>query len=224
MKWLTCIILLLASCRKEETQAYDAGYDFYPTSLLTERVYKVDSIVFNDFTQTTDTFRYFLRERLEEVYTSGDNQAVRVQQYLRKSELESWKKTKIWAFSISARHVEELTDNLRTHALLFPVKEGETWNSNRPNTRAEEINTCKSVASETIGGRNFTSVAHIKRREIQDALKINTDIAFDKYAKGVGLVYRHRENLKRFTTGIPGETPVDSGLIYILTIHTFDVK
>jgi hypothetical protein len=223
-RYVCLLCLLLSGCKKESELAPDIGYDFYPTTLYSERIFEVDSIVFNDFTKTTDTFSFFLKERLEEVFTGGTNQSVRVVNYRRESAETSWKPTKTWAFTATSTFIEEQTDNLRTHTLVFPVKKGEKWDANRPNTLKTEENEYLSLQSETVGEKTYPAVVHIKRRQIQDALKINTDIAFDKYAKGIGLVYRHRENIKRFTTGQPGETPVDSGLIYTMTLHAYSIR
>lgn len=50
---------------------------------------------------------------------------------------------------------------------------------------------------------------------------IQRDVAFDKYAKGIGLIYRFREFIFTRTDGINTENDVDSGLTYKMVIRDY---
>ncbi|MCB0483510.1 MAG: hypothetical protein KDC37_03005, partial [Flavobacteriales bacterium] len=112
-------LLGIVACKKEGAKTIDPGYDYYPAGLFSEWEYAVDSIVLNDFTISTDTYKFYIKERLEERMQNGNSISVRVQQYRRASDSESWSAGKSKAFVLSDRHVEELDNNLRTYSLIF---------------------------------------------------------------------------------------------------------
>ena len=55
---------MLFGCKKSETEIVDIGLKYYQTSADFYRIFQVDSIVFNDFTERVDTFQYFIKETI----------------------------------------------------------------------------------------------------------------------------------------------------------------
>ncbi len=52
---ISLLCLAFFSCKKTENEPVDIGLNYHPNQTGHFKIYKVDSIVFNDFTLETDT-------------------------------------------------------------------------------------------------------------------------------------------------------------------------
>src|SRR4030067_3558016 len=76
------ITVLIISCKKDVSVNPDLGYEYFPATVGKYVVYDVDSIVYNDFTGTTDTFKYQIKETIESIFLDNSNrQTLRIERY-----------------------------------------------------------------------------------------------------------------------------------------------
>ncbi len=223
--WLLAIpSLLLLACSKESPEPIDLGMDFYPIGLESERIYSVDSIVFNDFTLTQDTYHYEIKEVIAESITDdGDREVIKVQRFS-KIPGQDWTIQRVYTAHRDNFSVEEQDNNLRVVKLNFALAPGVRWDGNARNVQDKEEFECVRIQSETIEGKSFDEVALIDQYNQTDPLQLYTHIATEKYARNVGLVHRYEKIVKRFTTGEPGDVPIDSGLVMEMKIKSFDIR
>jgi len=110
--------------------------------------------------------------------------------------------------------------NLDILILRFPLIEGARWNGNLYNNLDERtFNFSQSEQNLMVNDLSLDSVIVIEQDS--NINLIQRDVAFDKYAKGIGLIYRFREFIFTRTDGINTENDVDSGLTYKMVIRDY---
>lgn len=213
--------LILSCCSKSEYSEIDFGFDYYPISVNDYRVYEVDCLVYNDFTLTTDTFNYYIKDFVESKNIDAGNRTVfRVERY-KKSELTDWEIQKVWTSVPEGQFIEEQFDNIRTVKLAFPVKVGHSWDGNARNSLENEEFTYLNQPIDTfINDLDLINTQKVEHYYKTDPLQIETAIAYELYTPQIGLVSRFETFVKRFTTGVPGEPVVDSG--YAVSYNILD--
>ncbi|MFQ3326212.1 MAG: hypothetical protein ACI8YC_000846, partial [Salibacteraceae bacterium] len=191
---------MLFGCKKSETEVVDIGLKYYPTSADFYRIFQVDSIVFNDFTERVDTFQYFIKETIIGNYqVENETRTSVLDQKKRKLVDPFWLDNLSWSFQKDNFTVEENKNNTPKIVLIFPVKTGISWNSNTRNSLDQEEYTITNLKTETILGNTFNNVITIEKFNETDPLQLNTEIGEEKYAQDVGLIYLYEKRVKRFT-------------------------
>lgn len=205
---------MLFGCKKSETEVVDIGLKYYPTSADFYRIFQVDSIVFNDFTERVDTFQYFIKETIIGNYqVENETRTSVLDQKKRKLVDPFWLDNLSWSFQKDNFTVEENKNNTPKIVLIFPIKTSISWNSNTRNSLDQEEYTITNLKSETILGNTFNNVITIEKFNETDPLQLNTEIGEEKYAQDVGLIYLYEKRVKRFTTGEVTDIPLDSGFV-----------
>ncbi|MDE0771917.1 MAG: hypothetical protein OSB25_06905 [Salibacteraceae bacterium] len=205
---------MLFGCKKSETEIVDIGLKYYQTSADFYRIFQVDSIVFNDFTERVDTFQYFIKETILGNYqVENETRTSVLDQKKLKLVDPFWLDNLLWSFQKDNFTVEENKNNVPKIILIFPIKTGISWNSNTRNSLDQEEYTITNLKSETILGNTFNNVITIEKFNETDPLQLNTEIGEEKYAQDVGLIYLYEKRVKRFTTGEVTDIPLDSGFV-----------
>lgn len=206
------------------------GYDYAPTTIGKYVIYDVDSTIYDDFNDDTTYYKYRIKEKLEETYTDNQGRsAIRMVRYIKKyNPLVSydniaWTVKDVWNYTKTNTALEVVEEDVRFVKLIFPAKEGSTWNGNSQNTLDEMEYKYKYVnQAESINGTAFDNVAYVEQKD--DKLKnvIHRQFYIEKYAKNVGLIYREIKDLYSNTVvaGIPVEQRIEKGIIYKLTYVT----
>src|ERR1051325_5894407 len=89
--------ILFCSCNKTEPFTIDYKYDYYPVEIGHYVIYDVDSIVFNDFTQQSDTFHYQKKNVIDSSFIDNSGrEAHKLIRYQRKDSSQGWTLTDVW--------------------------------------------------------------------------------------------------------------------------------
>jgi hypothetical protein len=216
VRWLFIIALVLiclAGCKKKKEPYPSLGLEYYPIQVNYYKIYSVDCLVYNDFTLRVDTYQFQIKDKIEsELSTSNStSKEFRAERYVKPTGQSNWKIQKAWVAEKSNFRVVEQIDNKREVKLVFPVKEGVSWDGNAENTLPKEEYSMVRANDTTIQGKTYREVFRVDQVYETDPLQINTQIAFEHYAPHAGLIYKYERFVKRFTTGIPGDPVVDSG-------------
>lgn len=207
------ILAFLTSCKKDkDLPPADLGYNYYPNNVGHWVSYHVDSVAWNAFDGTVDTFHYQIKEIIESIFT--DNQGrptMRIERYIRQSDTNAWVIKNVWYANRTASTAERVEENIRYIKLIFPVNLSAVWNGNAYNSLSEQDYTYTTVYKPySVGIYTFDSSLTVTQKD--QATYIDTDYAIEVYAKHAGLVY------KKFIHKVtqPGE-PLD-GMDYSYTI------
>ena len=230
--FLIALILVFFSCKKKTVPAseYDVGQDYYPQTIGKYVIYDVDSTYYQEIPYKKFVLKYRIKEKIEEAYTDPQGKpALRLVRYIKKFDstkiydLIPWAVKDAWQVNVSNSNVEVVEENIRFTKLIFAVKTGVTWDGNLKNTLGEMLYSYNYMdTKETINSVVLEKVLLVKQKDFRTAISYQYYI--EKYARGVGLVYREYKDLYSGTvvSGVLVENRTDvTGKIYKLTIVSY---
>ncbi len=208
-------LVLAVGCGGDDPDEFtptDFGYDYLPLTVGDWIEYKVDSTVYDDFTQSVDTFTFFHREQIVESYDDLEGREVyRVERFRKESEGDTYRRILTFELLQTAQRAERKAFGQRIVPLTYPVSEGRTWDANAFNTDQSQDYEYLSVDDlESINGLDFQQSVRVLQANDTDNFVIR-EYAEERYARGIGLIYQ--ENLF-----IETQFGIDSGLHMIRSI------
>lgn len=204
-------IVLFTACKEETIDVTTVqGYEYFPTTQGRYNQFKVDSIAWNSFSQTVDTFRFDIRELNDSLFLDNANDTtVRLERLRRDSSNGAWYVKDIWSMKRTPNTAEKVEENIRYVKLRFPVKEGGTWNGNIFNTIGNWDYEFTDVDKPfTVNGVTYPNTVTVKQTGTNDAL-INKQIGKEVYAKGIGLIYKELMITEAYTDADTLSVPYD---------------
>jgi len=176
----------------------DIGHDYAGLEVGRYIIYDVDSLTYDDFTATVDTASYLIKEVVDSKYTDleGD-EAYKIIRYRKDNDTPAWVLIDVWNSKLTNTNFQKVEENVRFVKLIFPVKEGATWNGNSMNNQDQMDYSYDYIDNpENIGGNNLNEVLKVTQLEVEDTF-INPKLFVEKYAKNVGMVYKKSYDLYR---------------------------
>ncbi len=212
------LLLVLSACSQKMEDPIDQstyGYDYNPLSLGSYRIYQVDSLQYDlgsNNLPVVDSVRYYVKEEVVESYNNAAGETVYRSERYRAQQLgDAWVSLDVVTQSRSATQSYYAAGNLRYINLVFPIKEGITWDGNafipedmKIFIRGEsmqmfsnwEYRVLSSGVSEVVGDLSYDEVATIQQADSDNVIERRYSI--EKYARGVGLIWRQREILDSY--------------------------
>lgn len=218
------LLLLLAifvqSCKKDDDEtpvALYTGQNYYPDEIGIERTYLVDSIAWDEFTNTIDTFRYYYREVIASHYTDNSGRKTqRIERFLFDSTAGNWVIWRVVAANVTSGTAELLDDNIRYLRLVFPPSLNTSWNGNVHNTLDPLTYKITAVHEpETTPFLQFDSTLTVVQQD--DFTLIYDRYAEERYAANCGLYYRYQKDVETN----PSNLQIISGFIYTCRLISF---
>src|SRR5690606_19628251 len=112
----------------------------------------------------------------------------------------------------STRQAVRVENNVPLVKLVFPLKDGSTWNGNSLNTRQEENYQARNldVAIE-VGENLYNNTVTIIQREVMDTI-VYQDIRREFYARDIGMIKKEYIQLNYCSSQeCFGQKQIDSG-------------
>lgn len=186
----TTVLLLLAGCKPDvEYPEHDAGTDYFPIGEGRWIQYDVDSVYRFDVGGIHDSIGYSLREVQVDPFTDPEGRPAMRLHRLRQDSALNWNVQDVWWQVRTDQRVERSEENQRRVKLILPPAEGLFWNTNATNTGEPYELTYEEVdVPWSVNGMNFEHTLLVKTT-YPNNLIINRTY-YERYAKGVGLVYR----------------------------------
>jgi len=209
---LTALALTaLFSCKKSDPAEIDLGYTFFPNTARAFIIYRVDS---TSYGISEEEFQFQIKELLANEFVDGQGDAaILVERYKRLNSSEEWVLQNVWVQKRTPTAAERVEDNVRYVKMAFPVVEAKTWNGNAYNTLGEWEYTFENVDKPTeLGIQVFSKTVKVNQRN--NVNLVDQEIAYEIYARNVGMVY------KRFTD-LNTQLGQVSGVEVIMTALTF---
>ena len=215
-------------------------YDYFPQEIGDEWIYQVDSIIFDPslggIAKVESSIQ--IREVVRDTFIDLTGQVNYVlDRYYRETENDSWLIQSVWHSLRTDNAAFRIEDNRRIKKLVFPPNEGVKWDGNAffdPNTiifiAGEPIKMYKdwdyrilSVDhSENINGVNYDRVLVVQQADSENAIEKRYGI--EKYAFGIGLVYKERIILdtQNITNELSWEEKAERGFMLRQTLIRFN--
>jgi hypothetical protein len=239
MKFLRIIAFCLVvagilSCNKHTVEAPpDLGYDYYPAKIGSYIIYDVDSIVYRQIpSQDTLKFKFQIKEKLDTLF--ADNQGRQTIKIIRYKKMYSptvpysqmnWNVIQdVWMANKNKTDVEVVEENIRFTKLAFPIKLNTTWNGTAYADSTANEYKCTSFDSPTTYG-NLSFQKTLTVNQFYFATAISYQNYNEKYARGVGLIYKEYTNYKYSQAGGIAHTgEISEGTHYVMTINYYGVE
>jgi hypothetical protein len=216
-QWGAGLVLLLtvAGCSKK-TAVLDlpnmADYNLQvPGKSIT---YKLDSLLYINFGQKDTTVSYFVKDSVAaEITDNLGRKAYRIFRFIRKTATAPWQPNNTFMTVPTDNTVEFVENNLRFIKLKQPIRDAYSWKGNSfidtysLNSEYKYLDDWDYIYENigealTLGSVQLSNTITVNQRDevignindVNSYSEINKGI--EKYAKGVGLVYRnflHRE-------------------------------
>jgi len=209
---LISIILfyMATSCKKEvEILDKDASYQYFPNKEGTFIIYHIDSLYYNQFTNSIDTFSYDLKEKIIELFTdAGGRKSQRIQRYIKVN--NTWQIVRVWKAFVNNKQAEKTEENITYIKLVFPLSKNLKWRGNALNTidtLTPTYYTCTHF-NEPFSNKKLSFDSCATVLQYSDSTLITKKEATEIYALNVGMVYKRIINLKDNTSQIDATKPI----------------
>lgn len=198
--------LFILGCAEENTEPLPDGHRYFPLEMGMTLIYRTDSIIFDDDISgnVMDTLSGFVRETVVDTMTTGDGILAHiVSRTFRKTEGDPWSAPVLVLIHKDDQNAFRKEGNLRFVKMRFPLRETTEWAPTsffnefvEVQIGTENIEMYTSwdgrVLSmdkpETIGALSFDSVMTCIQAD--DDNEIERRFVTEKYATGIGLIYR----------------------------------
>jgi hypothetical protein len=200
---LFIFVLVFSSCEEDNPPPPpDLGYRYFPLITGNERIYLVDSLAYDNNAGITDidTFRYYYREQVGEIYQSGNGENWYMIYRAFADTLDgNWRVSNTWRALQNELYAQQNEDNRVFVKMVFPVKENKSWNGNMFN--ALDAITYRFIATE-VPYNQFDNTIIIQMENDSNAIEVIR--RNEQYAKDVGLVYFKYDSLNTQVSGTRG--------------------
>ncbi len=219
------VFLLLACTKKQNEEAPDIGSDYFPGTKGSYIVYDVDSTAYTALPVDTIHAKFLIKEMIDSVF--ADNQGRPTLKIVRYKKTYSptipysqmsWEIQDVWAANKTVSTAEVVEENTRFIKLIFPVKSGKTWNGNAQNTIGEWNYKYENVDEAlTINNLSFDKTLVVNQKYYPTLISYQRYT--EKYAKGVGMIYREITDVKSNTiTMAPILSRIEEGIVYKMNV------
>ncbi len=215
---IALVLLVLQNCTKRvSTVNLNIGKEYLPLVTGKTFIYKVDSTIFNDFDGTIDYKHGFIMDVIDTTYKDIlDSNAYYIKRFVKSDTQANYTFQQVYFITPYNNRIEQVQDNLRYIKLVFPITYLGTWGGN------DYINTSSSKELYHWIGDKPYSYRDLGKPYTNDSLSFpNTLTVFqansllgdtnkaeitkfgeltyglEKYAKGVGMVFKEVFYLKK---------------------------
>lgn len=209
------LALSFGGCKDASEPAPESDATYYPVAVGNFWVYAVADTTWSPATQTTPSTAkasaYQFRETITDAFTDAAGQrAYRLVRSRRDAPTAAFHDDSVFVLGATSRFVTLNRNNARTVELIFPVREGRSWNFNAFNNNFNDTITAETRRYARVGQPFTAKAAGAPAQTYATTLTTtNTGTAAENsllkrsgyqqvFAKGVGPVYRRRDNFLNF--------------------------
>ena len=217
------VTAILISCSKKEkdyVQPY-LGHDYAGLVVGKYVVYDVDSFFYDNFNGMIDSSFYQIKEVVDSKFTDlEDDEAFKIVRYRKESDTTNWVLIDVWQSKLTTTNFQKVEENVRFVKLIFPINKDATWNGNILNNETDQVYDYTSVDKiETIGGNTINNVLTVN--QFEEVNLIEEKMFEEKYAKGIGMVYKKSVDLTKEYNSATGEFERSLGFDITMTLSSY---
>jgi len=186
------LAVAFAGCNKDEPEAVDLGYGYFPRTVGTWIEYQVDSSWRDEELGLADTVSYRLKEKVVEAYIDpAGRTAYRIHRFILNAD-DQWVIRDVWTSIADGYYAEVTEENIRRLKMSFPVDNGRKWDLNIYNTEDELEVAFRNEGESWTGPTMVFPNTALGKNSVPANLVIRRDWE-ERYAEGVGMVSKYRE-------------------------------
>ncbi len=196
-------VIFFSACKKS-TEEFSTGAlsDYYPLKVGKYITYSLDSIVYyTNFGTSAVTKSYQVKHLVDAQITDNlGRPAYRIVRFIRSYSTGPWVADNVFMTVPTENSIEFIENNLRFLKLKSPIKQDYSWSGNSYINTSSQIPFLKFYEGwdYTYDSLNIpakvgpiTIDSTIKVSHIDELTAIDRTFSEEKYAKGIGLVYRN---------------------------------
>lgn len=198
INYLICVLILLSACKKTEPDKgnYAAGYEYFPVNPGHQLIYEVDSIVYDDFNGSVDTFTYQCKEIIADTFSGIDGKInQRIEWYYRQHDTDAWEFYHAGFSTLTTFTAEVTQQNEKIIRLIFPVSNSASWNGYAYTTHTDKPEFYYDNIGSSYQGVNELFVNTITVVEQSDSNLIELMEKNRIYSPYIGMVYSRNDSL-----------------------------
>jgi hypothetical protein len=203
------VLLLFNGCKKStETFSSTTLQDYSPLTVGKYITYQLDSLIYLSFGTRDTTISYEVKfENDADITDNLGRPASRIIRYIRKTAANPWVPDATFMTVNATTSLEFMENNLRYVKLKLPVKDGTTWKGNSYidtyslNSELKYLDDWDYIyenvgSPATVGTFSLENTLTVNQRDevigdpLDPASYSEVNIGTEKYALGIGLVYR----------------------------------
>ncbi|CAN5901329.1 hypothetical protein BH24BAC1_BH24BAC1_01110 [soil metagenome] len=188
-------VCLLYGC---QTSTYEPdpdalGHRYFPLEVKSFRVYDVTETRYLHDLPTTTTYQ--VRERVDSVFTDLANQrAYRIVRSRRGNEAQVWVDDSVIVATRSISDLRVSRHNVKVVQMIFPVRNGKSWNPNAFNTAGAASFTYKDVGNPySYDNKTYEKTATVVQGDVSNLIEL--DRREEVYAEDIGPVFKNYTRL-----------------------------
>ncbi|MFN4123220.1 MAG: hypothetical protein ACK4GL_07955 [Flavobacteriales bacterium] len=225
---LAAILLLFASCKKDSSLEPGPWYEnYFPLEQGTFITYNCDSLVYNDFTNQVDTFRFLIKQYYESVFLdNAGREAMRLERWKKEHPDSAWFLKDVWFVVKTKDRVEKVEEDVRIVKMVFPVRDNKEWDANALNFLPARTYTYDNIHQPfNVLQSDFDSTVTVVNTDPVNLVNEfrNTEV----YAINRGLIYRNFVDVRLRTDtllSIPWFQRIRSGVVFTMRAQEFGVQ
>lgn len=189
------VTMSMYSCKLQsiDPEDVDLGYDYYPLEIGRYIIYNEYDTIYN--TEDVMDTMYQVKEIIHSSFMEGTDEKFEVYRFAKKTTDSDWpiQPDSVWTVVRTANQLLRTESNIEYIKLVFPVKEGKTWNGNAKNTSGPITSSDKFYKMSevnkpyTINTILYPSTLTMTISNQADPI-VSKDIRYDVYARGIGFV------------------------------------
>jgi hypothetical protein len=196
-------VLLLGSCKKTtEELPLPVLNDYYPLTVGKYITYSLDSVVYYaNFGVSATIKSYQVKQVVDAKITDNlGRPAYRIIRYIRSLPTDPWQPDNTFMAVPTANSIEYVENNLRFLKLANPIRQDYNWKGNTYINTTSLSSTLKYLDDWDYTYDSINVAAKVGTINIDSTIKVSqidyTDVynrifSEEKYAKGIGMVYRN---------------------------------
>ncbi len=238
---ITISAFFLSSCKKS-TEIFDTAplSDYDPLIVGKYVTYNLDStVVYQNFGQTLTVNSYQVKLVVDaQINDNLGRPAYRVIRYIRKTAANPWVSDNTFTAVNTGTSIEFVENNFRYLKMKAPIREGNTWKGNTYIDTWSLNSNVKYLDDWDYTYDSLNVAAHVGALTIDSTLKVaqrneiignpgnpasysEVNIGEEKYAKGIGLIYRKFLHLE-YQPPTPGHPGAYADASYGVTMTMID--
>jgi hypothetical protein len=236
---IVILVIGIGACNKKTSnnQLY-LGTDYYPIETGKYITYMVDSTLFDDFTGLTTYKKSYIKDVIDTPFYDLENRkSFFVKRYIKANSADTFTFKQLYYITQTNGKLEYVIDNLRFVKMVYPVSYNGSWEGNQYIINGSSSDPLywlgqwnyqyaaygKAWNNDSLGFNNTITVNQISEA-IGDTLSTNKNYGIftysqEKYAKGVGMVYKKIAFWKKEGTATTGKNGFEA--VFNIIDHNF---
>lgn len=212
-------LLWLVGCSRPAETPPSAGYEYFPLEVGQYRIFDVQETQYT-LTAGRTTRSYQVQETTTQAFAGLDGlPAFRIERSSRTAPGQSWQLDSVWTARRTPMEAIRTENGVSFIRLLFPLRQGQSWDANRLNSIGPETHTLTALSEPvSLGGQTYDQTATVV--QVAKASLVDSVSRKEIYARGVGLVYRESVELYYNNNQI-GQNKIDFGKRYYQTLKSY---